>query len=530
MKKFPHTYVIVFAIIVFVAVLTWIVPGGEFERKTILVNGHERTVIDAQSFKYSQNEPQLWQIMSAFYQGFVNQAGIIVFILIIGGTFWIINTTKSIDIGIQSIINKIRQLDKLRFFQKIGTEQLILAFIMLLFSLFGAIFGMSEETIAFIVIFVPLAISMGYDSIVGVSITYLAAHVGFASAMLNPFTIGIAQGISQIPLFSGIEYRFLCWVIINAVAIAFVLWYARKIKRNPSLSPMKELDQFWHHESGNALTFERIKPKTKQWLIFLVLSLIGIYLSVIHTETTIALGKRMLTLPLTAIITVYFIISSAVLLRKSVQYFILNLLVTTIFILIQGVLGYEWYIKEIAALFFALGLISAWVYGYSPNETVKQFLEGAKDILSAALVVGLAGGIIVLLNDGKIIDTILYHISMALENSGKVASISMMYLFQNGLNIIIPSGSAKAALTMPIMSQFSDLLGISRQLTVLAFQFGDGFTNMITPTSGVLLGALSMAKIPYSIWFKWILPFILVLILLGWLLLLPPMFWHFNGF
>lgn len=324
MKKFPHTYVIVFGIIILVAILTWIVPGGEFERKTIVVNGYERTVIDAHSFKYRQNEPQLWQVMSAFYQGFVNQAGIIVFILIIGGTFWIINTTKSIDIGIQSIINKIRQLDKLRFFQKVGTEQLILVFIMILFSLFGAIFGMSEETIAFIVIFVPLAISMGYDSIVGVSITYLAAHVGFASAMLNPFTIGIAQGISQIPLFSGIEYRFLCWVIINAVAIVFVLRYANRIKRTPSLSPMRELDKFWLLESNNSLTIEHTKPKAKQWIIFIVLSAIGIYLSFVHTETTIAIGRKMLTLPLTAFITAYFIISSAILLRKSIQYFILT--------------------------------------------------------------------------------------------------------------------------------------------------------------------------------------------------------------
>ena len=146
------------------------------------------------------------------------------------------------------------------------------------------------------------------------------------------------------------------------------------------------------------------------------------------------------------------------------------------------------------------------------------------------MVVGLAGGIIVLLNDGKIIDTILYNISQSLKNTGEITSVSLMYLFQNGLNIIIPSGSAKAALTMPIMAQFSDLIGVSRQLTVLAFQFGDGFTNMITPTSGVLLGALSMAKIPYTTWFKWVLPFIIILILIGWFLLLPPLFWSFNGF
>jgi len=201
MKRFPHTYVIVFAIIVVVAILTWIIPGGEFARKTMLVNGHERVVIDASSFKYTTNQPQIWEILGAFFQGFVNQAGIIVFILIIGGAFWIINTTKSIDIGIQSLVRRINNANKIAFIRFLGSDNVALVFIMLIFSLFGAIFGMSEETIAFIVIFVPLAISMGYDSIIGISITYLAAHVGFAAAMMNPFTIGIAQGISQLPLF-----------------------------------------------------------------------------------------------------------------------------------------------------------------------------------------------------------------------------------------------------------------------------------------------------------------------------------------
>ncbi len=530
MKKFPHTYVIVFSIILVVAVLTWVIPGGEFNRKTLLVNGHERTVIDAQSFHYTENQPQLWQVFSSFYQGFVNQAGIIVFILIIGGAFWIINSTRAIDLGIRSIVNKVQQIKHLSLFRWLGVENLIILLIMLIFSLFGAVFGMSEETIAFIVIFVPLAISMGYDSIVGISITYLAAHIGFAAAMLNPFTIGIAQGISQIPLFSGLEYRFLCWLIINFIGITFVLWYANKIKKNPQLSPMYELDNIWRNMQYSEGVTEKKKATVLSWIIFACLAVVGIYASFAYNQTTISLGKSLLTFNFSALITIYFIISSFILIRKSVQYFILNLLITTIFVLIIGVLGYEWYIKEIAALFFALGIISAFVYGFSANETVKQFLDGAKDILSAALVVGLAGGIIVLLNDGKIIDTILYYVSSALDSSGKISSLSVMYLFQNGLNIIIPSGSAKAALTMPIMSQFSDLIGISRQLTVLAFQFGDGFTNMITPTSGVLLGALSMAKIPYSIWFKWILPLIVVFILVGWLLLLPPLFISFNGF
>ena len=181
-------------------------------------------------------------------------------------------------------------------------------------------------------------------------------------------------------------------------------------------------------------------------------------------------------------------------------------------------------------VFLALGICSGIAIGKTANEITKSFIEGAKDILSAALVVGLAGGIIVILKDGKIIDTILYYVSQSMADLGKVGSISMMYLIQTFLNIFIPSGSGKAALTMPMMSQFSDLIGISRQATVIAFQLGDGFTNMITPTSGVLIGVLGIARIPYEKWFKWVAPFIIILTVLGFLLLLPTVLIHLNGF
>ncbi|MDA3821806.1 MAG: AbgT family transporter [Bacteroidales bacterium] len=166
----------------------------------------------------------------------------------------------------------------------------------------------------------------------------------------------------------------------------------------------------------------------------------------------------------------------------------------------------------------------------SANEIVKQFSAGMKDILTIAFVVGLAGGILVILEDGKIIDSLLYYMSKSMQEFGKVASVSMMYLIQTGINIVIPSGSAKAALTMPMMSQFSDLIGISRQATVMAFQFGDGFTNMITPTSPVLIGVLGIARIPHEKWVKWILPFMIILIITGWLLLLPTVLMDLNGF
>ena len=187
-------------------------------------------------------------------------------------------------------------------------------------------------------------------------------------------------------------------------------------------------------------------------------------------------------------------------------------------------------IREIATIFFALGLISGIAFGKSANEITKLFLEGAKDILPAAMVVGLAGGIIVILKDGHILDTILYYVAVGLSDFGKVGTIVAMYFIQTTLNIFIPSGSGQAALTMPIMSQFADIAGISRQAVVCAFQFGDGFTNMITPTSGILIGVLGIAKIPYEKWFKWAAPFILILVIIGLLLLIPTVTMNLNGF
>ena len=243
MKKIPGTLTIVCYIIVLAAVLTWFVPGGEYARETRLVNGVEREMVVGQSFHYVDKQPQTFSVFFALFKGFVENAGIIVFVLIVGGAFWILNSTRAIDTGVKSFVAFTRRCRQKKWLSKIDVDSLVLAVIMLMFSLFGSVFGMSEETIAFIVIFVPMAVSMGYDSITGVCISYLAAHVGFAGATLNPFTIGIAQGIAGIPLYSGLEYRVLCWFVLTSLAIVFVLWYARRIKKNPEKSPVYRIDQ-----------------------------------------------------------------------------------------------------------------------------------------------------------------------------------------------------------------------------------------------------------------------------------------------
>lgn len=436
--KAPNTYVIIAAIILLCAVMTWFIPGGQY------VRSDDGTI----SYEAVDSVPQTWQVFTAIYHGFVKQAGIIIFILVVGGAFWLLNATGAVEAGIKRLITRIGNKDKI-----------VLASLTVLFSLAGAVFGMSEETIPFVGIVVPLAVSMGYDAFMGMLVVYVASNIGFSSAFLNPFTVGIAQGMADLPLFSGMGYRLLCWGILTALLVVFVVIYAHKVRKAPT----------------TAETIETEPLTTRQ------------------TWTLVTLALTVVTL-------------------------------------IIGVTRFEWYMPEITGLFLAMGIICGIIAGFSSERIIKELMAGAKDILSAALVVGFASGIIVILQDGKIVDSILHSMQEGLDGSGKVGSLTAMYGIQALINLIIPSATAKAAITIPIMAPFSDMVGVSRQAMVLAFQFGDGFTNMITPTSGVLVAALAMARIPYSKWVKWIWKMVLVLLVLGLLLLLPTVFLAPAGF
>jgi uncharacterized ion transporter superfamily protein YfcC len=482
------------------------------------------------TFQYTDSNPQTWQIFSAFYKGFINMSHIVVFILMIGGAFWIMNETKAIDIGILSFLGFTKRFERFKPIQIMGVNNIIITFIMIIFSLFGAIFGMSEETLAFTIIFVQLSISMGYDSLVGIGLCYFAAHVGFAGAILNPFTIGIAQGLASVPLFTGIEYRVVCWVILTILAIAFILWYAGRIKKNPKKSIMYEEDAQWRTRGNSHLDDIKYSTPKSAWIVGGLLFIVLLVYAIEYPSTSMKVGLNTIDGPFMPILAGLYLFTSIFALRKSLHFYILNILAFTIFYLIVGVLAYEWYILEIAALFFAMGIVSGFASGKSPGEITKLFLEGVKDIVSASLVVGFAGGIIALLNDGQIIDSILYSLSNALKGTGQMAAVSIMYVFQSLLNLVITSGSAKAALTIPIMAEFSDIVGLSRQATITAFQFGAGITDMIAPTSGVLIGVLGIAKVPYGKWVKWIIPFLIFIAFIAWLLLIPTVTMKLNGF
>ena len=494
--KVPNTYVIIFTVLLVCAVATWLVPGGE---------------------------PQTWQVFSALYEGFSQQAGIIAFVLIIGGAFWVVNSTKAVDEGIMKFINKVQGLERFTLVRKLGVGNIVITLVMLLFGLFGAVFGMSEETIAFVAVVIPLARSLGYDDFVGVCMVYVAAHVGFAGAMLNPFTIGIAQGMAELPLFSGIEYRIFCWVVLMLIAITFVLWYANKTRKPLEIKAVSS--------DVSALSEESVS-KVRAWICYAALTVVLVLFSVFYaTDCVIKLGESSFDTPwLLWVATGLFAVISFFALRNSVKMFILNMLMFTIVFLVIGAMGYGWYLSEICALFMALAVCAGFSAGYSADDIAKEFIAGAKDIFSAALIIGFAAGIIVILKNGQVIDTMLASMASALEGTGRVGALGSMYGIQTFINLFIPSASAKAAVTMPIMAPFADMINVSRQATVLAFQFGDGFTNMITPCSGVLMAVLSVAKIPYEKWVKWAWKFILLLVAVGFLLLLPTLFMDLPGF
>ncbi len=454
-KRVPNVFVIVFGLIILAATLTWVLPGGHYDRVKEEVGGTVREVAVAGSFQTVPSVPQSLGIFSAPIRGFIRLADIIAFIFIVGGSFSILNETGAIAAGIHQLVRRLK-----------GREFLVIPIVMTFFSFFGAAFGMCEEAMPFVLIFVPLALALGYDSIVGVSLTFLAAGVGFAGAFINPFTLQIAQGLAGVQLLSGMGYRILVWIVATGVTIAWVMVYAARVKKNPSLSPMYDLD-----------TVRRQEIMERQ-------------------EAADRLTWR--------------------------QAACLGVLALGIAFMIIGVTRWQWFIVELAGLFFAMGLLAGLISGRGPNRLAEDFIAGCKDIAGAALIVGFAGGILILLENGMVLDTLLHGAATVTGRLPKLMAAYVMYGIQLVVNLFIPSGSTKAALTMPLMAPLADLSGITRQTAVLAYQFGDGFTNMIIPTSGVTVGTLAMAKIPFERWAKWILPLQVVFVVLSLLLLVWP--------
>lgn len=446
MKKFknedgtirvPHTLVIIAAILLLVAIATYVVPGGIYER-FISESGRE-LVVDG-SFEYIKNVPQsIFDVLQSPIDGIQEASQIIAFLFIVGGAFNIITKTKAIDNGIKRAVHVFR-----------GCEIWIIPLIMFLFSLGGAVFGMIEESIPFVAILVPLTLALGYDSIVAVAISFFGCVVGLSTAMMNPFSLGLALEIAGLEFLSGSGYRTIVWFVMTLISILFVMWYAQRIKKNPKLSPMYELDQVRRDKELEICKENEIFSYRHKIILLSILFSLGF--------------------------------------------------------IVYGVIEHGFYINEIAAIFLGMGLFSGLLGGLSFDEISNALIEGAKDMIGPALMVGFSRGIVIVATNGQIIDTILFVLSNLLITLPTVIAAYLMLIIQTFINFFVGSGTGQAALTMPIMAPLGDLIDISRQTTVLIYQLGDGLSNAIYPTSATLIACIGAAKIPYSKWLKWMMP------------------------
>lgn len=458
--RLPNTFVLLFAILAMIALSTWLVPGGQYD--TRLVDG--RKLVDPATFHYIQSSPQgLVALLMAPIRGFVDAAQIIGFVLIVGGAFAVLQKTAAIDAMIGAVVRAHSRSPFVR--------AAVIPVFITLFSLGGATFGMAEEAIPFILIFVPLALALGYDSIVGVSIPFVGSQVGFAAAFINPFNVGVAQGIAGIDLFSGLGYRVIVWCIATGVTILFMMWYAARIKRHPQKSPTWALDEEKRKEG----------PADGAFLVDMS-------------------GRHAAVLAL----------------------FVLCLLV-----MVCGVVYFEWGIDQIGALFLAMAILIGVVGGLDADSFVAAFLQGARDLVSTALVIALARGTVVLARDGHIIDTMLHALTPLVQSASPIIAAQKMFIIQSVINFFIHSGTGQAALTMPIMAPLADLVGVSRQTAVLAFQFGE-LTTPVIPTSGITVGVLALARIPWLTWAKWMVPLQLIYLVMALALLAPPVLMNWQ--
>jgi uncharacterized ion transporter superfamily protein YfcC len=456
-----NTLAMIYAVVALVAIATWFVPGGEYRRET----KEGRTLVVPGSFSFLPSQPQgIGALLTSPVKGFMQAAHIIAFVFIIGGAFSVVQKTGAIAVSVQKVAFTVARKPHLQKF--------FIPVTMLVFSLGGTVFGMSEETMPFVLIFIPLALSLGYDSLVGTAIPFLGAAAGFAGATLNPFTVGIAQGIAELPLYSGLEYRILVWLISTGAMITFVMLYASKVKKDPQRSIVYDLDQ----NRRQAFHLDHSRDAT-------------------------------VTTP---------------------QKLVLGVFVGALILLVYGILQYHWFITEIAGLFLGLGILSGCVGRLTLDEITDSFKSGARDMMGVAFIIGCARALLVVANDGKVMDTLLYSLASVISQLHPILAAQVMFVAHGVINFFVHSGSGQAALTMPVMAPLADVVGVSRQTAVLAFQFGDGWINPILPTSGVTMGVLGLAGIPWDRWFRWMIPAQIFFFVLAFLLLIPPFFFNYH--
>jgi uncharacterized ion transporter superfamily protein YfcC len=462
-RKTPDTLVILFWVALALVALSFLVPAGNFQVET---NADGQMLpVELSSFELGEAgppgtplfnaDPEHTGFLNAPFEGLVSGSrysaaiGIMGFLLVIGGAFGIIMKTGCIDRGIRALISR--------------TEKdpiVILPLLFFLFSLGGAIFGMSEETIAFVILLAPIIVRLGYDAITAVMVTFVASRVGFAASWMNPFNVAIAQGIADVPLLSGAPLRVAMWTVFTLVGMAITVWWARRVRANPECSPVHESDRYFRESEVRSEADGDFDWRDASALAMIVAGIVWV---------------------------------------------------------IWGVTVHQYFIPEIAAQFFSIGLAVGLLYllpgahRMDANHQARAFREGAASLIPAVLVVGMAKGLVLLLGgtdptQASVMNTILFVLASGLTHVPEMISAWLMFFVQAVINFLVPSGSGQAALTMPLMAPLGDLVGVTRQVTVLCFQLGDSLTNLIIPTSATLMGVLGAARIDWAVWARWILP------------------------
>lgn len=446
--KMPHTYVIIFSIVVLSAILANVIPAGEFAR---VIDETGREVVVPGSFTYLESVGcSFFDVFVSIQQGFISGGQIIFFIIFAYAFVYMLIKNGTFDSLIGLMIRKVG-----------NNIHLIIPLCMLTFGVLGSTMGMSEETYGLLPVFISIACALGYDAIVGGSIVYVAVSVGFASATLNPFTIGIAQQVAGIPLYSGLAYRILIFVIYMTVSIIYVWRYANKVKKDPTKSILYGTD------------IDLVKVDSQEELV-----------------------KREFT---------------------GVQKISCLLFIFTIGMLVYGTIQLGWYIDQIAGLFIVMMIVVGLISGFSPSLISEYFIEAAKDMMYGALIVGLSRAIPTILENAHIIDTIVYWLSqMLMHFQGIFSAIGMLFV-QNIINFFIPSGGGQALVTMPILAPVAEMVGLSRQIAVLAYQLGDGFSNIFWPTSVFMM--CGIMRMPIVKWYRYITPLFLIFFVLEIVLL-----------
>lgn len=441
----PHTFVILVVIILIATALTWVIPSGEYARIEDPISG--RKIVDATSFTYVDNvRVSPIQLPMLIINAFSANADLITLILLSGAAIHMLTATGALQALVASIVRRFS-----------GKVSVFIPLLMLVFALICTTQGVNTF-IAFAPITVMLALSLGLDSIVGVGIILLGGAIGFSTGTLNVSTTLVAQKIAELPNYSGIGYRWVCFAVFYVITCTLLVRYAKKIQKNPELSPMYDLDKNSQFKNANLDEFGTLDTRKILCIIALVIALVAI---------------------------------------------------------VYGCINLDWDFAEQSGIFLVLSIAVGILGGFDANKICAEFMNGAKKMLSAAFIIMFARAIGSVLSAGVITDTIVH--SMAVVLTGLPAALlGVGMLAANTLiNVVLTSGSGQAAAVMPIMIPLSDLLGVTRQTCILSFNFGDGFCNYILPTSTALMGILGAADVPYDRWMRFMWKIFLVWLAVG---------------